>query len=190
MNAPRGIGMQIPLSAIGLGGMSPPVSDAPSAEPMQDIQAQLGDAMNPSQPRKAVYMSAANLKEHKVNLKKLPTGMAAVQNIDGQGGVLIATNEDAEEALARIESGEPREKVIGEMTLSGSGKPNTDNPVAVQQREGDAVTAETAVDGNDPAAIQQAMSAYQQPGRDVQAMPAADSIGRRLSMLGLLETGA
>lgn len=157
------------------GGQAPAkaqTTDAPSAEPLSHLRAQLRDTRNPTKARKATYLSAANVAAHGEAIKPQTGGLVAVEDADGKGGVLYAKPEDARAFVQRKQAGEDLNALIGEFTnadpLQQGGKPETDNPVAVQQRDAEGnVTAETLVDGNQPQAVAAAETAYSEPGSSV-----------------------
>lgn len=160
---------------------APPTRDAPSAEPEGDLRAQLGDLVDESNPRKAVFLSAANL-EANAELLASPElkGFAKIPDADGRGGVLVMKLRDAAQFREALRAGESRESIIGRLTRSGTAKPATDNPAVVQQKdEAGNVTAETVVDANDPASVEQAAAEYQQEGRTVEVNDPRDVLARR-----------
>lgn len=160
----------------------PPTLDSPSAEPAADLDAQLQDLVNAEHPRKGVYLSPANVQQY--GFTTPPPGLAAIRNADGQGGILLAKPHDANAFQERLRKGEPRDKLIGEFTLAGEGKPVTDNPVVVQQKTADgAVTRETVVDGNDPDTVVDVRDQLSQPGRVVEVTTPQDALARRAAML-------
>lgn len=160
---------------------APPTRDTPSAEPELDLMAQVRDLADETNPRKAVFLSAANLEANPALLKgEELKGFAKIPNADGRGGTLVMKLRDAQEFREAVAAGEPRDAVIGRLTRSGDGKPETDNPVVVQQKDAQgAVTAESVVDGNDEAAIQAAAAEYEQDGRDVEVTSPQEVLARR-----------
>lgn len=164
----------------GVAAASPAVTDAPSAEPAADIDAQMRDAANNSNPRKAVYLSAANIEQH--SDRDTPPGLVKIKDADGKGGVLYIRADARAEFTQRLRAGEPRESIIGSMTLSGSGKqPGADT--VVQQKDGaGAVTRETLV----PAAqAPLATVEMQAPGRTVEAVSPDAALQRREQMIAM-----
>lgn len=163
--------------------IAPQTQEAPAAEPLIDLLAQARDVMDESNPRKGVLLSADNLAAHPDLLNqpeykrfsKLP-----LQNDDGTEDLLVGTLREIQKAKAALDAGVPREEVVGRLTRSGAGKPATDNPAVVQQKNADgAVTAETVVDANDPASVQAAKDGYAQEGRTVEVNDSRDTIARR-----------
>jgi hypothetical protein len=160
---------------------APPTRDTPTAEPLIDLMAQVRDLGDESHPRKGMLLSAANLEAHP-DLLNQPEfrRFSKVKNADGNGGVLVTTLREAQKFDAAIAAGVPREDAIGRLTRSGTGKPQTDNPKVVQQKNEDgAVTAETVVDANDPAAVQSAIDEYSQEGRTTEVNDPRDVLARR-----------
>lgn len=155
-----------------------PVADNPSAEPALDINAQMRDLADTNNPRRAVYLSADNLKQHPQAIHQ--TGMDYIPNVDGKGGALVLRRKDKIEFVNRVGKGEAIESVIGSMTLSGEGKkPNADT--VVQQKDADgAVTAESLVPRNEAQAVAQK---FLQPGRTVEATTPEAALQRRLDEL-------
>lgn len=166
------------------GEVSAPVADAPTAEPQLDIQAQLRDLADEANPRKAVYFSAKNAEQNAGILRNL-RGFAKVPDADGKGGMLVLRQRDKIDFQKRLATGEPREKIIGEMTMSGSGKPTDAGAVVVQQKDADgAVTRESLVSpGTSEAAA--TVESMQAPGRTVDAVPPEAALRRREEMIAL-----
>jgi hypothetical protein len=157
----------------------------PTAEPAADLQAQIRDLRDDQNPRRGVYLSVDNL-EQNVDLLNNTPGLAKIRNVDGQGGVMVMKLRDVAEFKARSEKGESRDALIGEFTRAGEGKPETDNPVVVQQKdEAGAVTAESVVDGNDADAVLARTQEFEQEGRTVEAVAPEAAIQRREEAAGV-----
>ncbi len=112
--------------------------DEPSAEPLLDIQSQLEDLRDPDSERMGVYLSRANLEALRANgtLEQVRGQGVPLANFDGKGGVMIAKNRQAAEAmLAAIGKGTPMQEVLGIATGAGVGKPLGGANVVVQQRD-------------------------------------------------------
>lgn len=162
-------------------GVPGPVTDAPSAEPKLDLQAQLRDLQDPNNPRKGVLFSKANLMQN-AGLLQATGSLERIPNADGKNGVLVTDKEGRALFEQAIASGVPREQAIGTMTLSGQGKqPGADT--VVQQKDADgAVTRETVVPAAQAAAASESM---QSPGRTVESIPADAALKRREQMVAL-----
>lgn len=155
------------------------LAPTPTAEPEGDLVAQIRDLQDDQNPRRGVYFSPDNIAQNGTLLDGL-TNYAKVRNVDGQGGVLVMKARDIAEFRARSAKGEARDALIGEFTLAGNGKPETDNPAVVQQLDANgAVTAESVVDGNDIPAVMARTAEYEQEGRTAEAMAPERAIQRR-----------
>lgn len=117
--------------------------DTPTAEPLQDLEAQLGDLTSDSE-RRAVYYSP-DQKQY----PDAPKGAIVIEDFDNKGGVLVTKDlETADYALAQQSAGRDMQEIIGELTLAGSGKPNIpdDQALVVQKQTPDgAVQRESVV---------------------------------------------
>lgn len=101
----------------------PDSMDQPSAEPLADIEAQLADFENAG-GRSAVYLSP----EQRNAPRRIPKGAKVVPNWDGKGGRMIFKNAAAAKRGAELQRAVREGKLtwqeaIGQLTLSGSGKP-------------------------------------------------------------------
>jgi len=109
------------------GDIVPDEMDQPTAEPQEDIEAQLAD-MKGASGRSAVYISP----EQRV-IPQLPKGAVEIRNFDGKGGTLIAKNQAAADHARKIRAkGGSMQAIIGELTMAGAGKPNVRAGYAVQ----------------------------------------------------------
>lgn len=166
---------------------------APTAQPTVDITAELRDLADDTNPRKGVYLSRDNLERHGINPGALANvhGLSVLGNVDGQEGVLLAKPIDRAAFMKRRRAGEPIEQLLGEFTRAGLTKPQTNNPVVVQERtpEG-AVAAEGVVDGNDPVAVSAAIERFSTPGRTAEVVTPQDSIARREQLIAQEQTSA
>lgn len=161
------------------GEVSAPVADAPTAEPELDIQAQLRDLADEANPRKAVYFSAKNAEQNAGILRNL-RGFAKVPDADGKGGMLVLRQRDKIDFQKRLAAGDPREKIIGEMTLSGSGKQLGADTVVQQVTPEGAVARESLVPGKQAESVAQELQA---PGRDVRVTTPEAALQRREQMI-------
>jgi len=110
------------------GDIVPDEMDQPTAEPVEDIQAQLAD-MKGASGRSAVYVSPAQRNDN----YQIPKGAVEIRNFDGKGGTLIAKNQAAADHARKIRaSGGSMQAIIGELTMAGAGKPNVRAGYAVQ----------------------------------------------------------
>ena len=110
------------------GDIIPDEMDQPTAEPVEDIQAQLAD-MKGASGRSAVYVSPAQRNDNFT----LPKGAVLVPNFDGKGGTLIAKNQAAATHARNVRAkGGSMQAIIGELTMAGAGKPNVRAGYAVQ----------------------------------------------------------
>lgn len=105
----------------------PDSMDRPTAEPMGDIKAQIAD-MNEAGGRVAVYLSPEQGGARGVTRSDLPKGARIIPNWDGKGGALIVKNASAANRAMKLraqvrEGTKTLQEAIGELTLSGRGKP-------------------------------------------------------------------
>ena len=115
----------LPLKRRVRGGM-PQMPDAPTAEPVSDIEAQLMEMLEDN--RDAVYISP----EQQVDTAGIGVPL---ENFDGRGGKLIARDEEvAQQLIAMRNNGRPMQEIIGFATGAGTGKP-VDGDTAVQRRD-------------------------------------------------------
>ena len=124
------------------GDVVPDEYDQPTAEPVDDIEAQLAD-MKGASGRSAVYVSP----EQRNGNFQIPKGAVVIPNFDGKGGALIAKNQEAATHARKIRAnGGSMQAIIGELTMAGVGKPNVRAGYAVQLLgEGDTVARESLV---------------------------------------------
>jgi hypothetical protein len=101
--------------------------DAPSAEPIADLSAQISDMR--SGARQAVYLSSENVGNIGSNpefvsaISEALQGTNIVENIDGKVGVLATKDKaTADAARAAISVGVSPDAVIGLFTGAGAGK--------------------------------------------------------------------
>jgi len=134
---PLGIAGTAPLAERGPGQRAltevdepiPDGLDQPTAEPQEDLQAQIEDMRKPS-GRSAVYVSP---EQGPTDQLQLPKGAVIIPNFDGKGGRLIAKNQQAAQyARERRAEGGSMQAIIGELTMAGTGKPNVRAGYAVQ----------------------------------------------------------
>lgn len=110
------------------GDIVPDEMDQPTAEPVEDIEAQLAD-MKGASGRSAVYVSPAQRNDN----FQIPKGAVIIPNFDGKGGTLIAKNQEAATHARKIRAnGGSMQAIIGELTMAGAGKPNVQAGYAVQ----------------------------------------------------------
>lgn len=166
------------------GALAPRAPDAPSAEPVSDLTAQI-EAMRAGE-RKGVYLSPDNL----ANIQSNPDfvarisealnqskGAEIVENVDGKGGILVAGSpEIAKRVKTSIKSGADTQAVLGDVTGAGTGKP-VDTAAVVQQKTPDgAVVRESAVSAADVAKTEQDFAA---PNKTVKTVTPEQAIARR-----------
>jgi hypothetical protein len=109
------------------GDVIPDEYDQPTAEPQDDLEAQLAD-MKTASGRSAVYVSP----EQRV-IPQIPKGAVEIRNFDGKGGTLIAKNQAAANHARKLRAeGGSMQAIIGELTMAGAGKPNVRAGYAVQ----------------------------------------------------------
>lgn len=151
-------------------------ADTPTAEPVLDLEAQLEDLTSDSE-RRAVYYSP----EQK-QYPDPPKGAIVIEDFDDKGGVLVAKDlETADYALSQQSSGRNLQEIIGELTLSGSGKPNIpdDQALVVQkQTPNGAVQRESVVATPEEAA---ALQIEWGEGTVITGVP--EAVRRRASMI-------
>jgi len=112
-------------------GALPDALDTPSAEPVMDIEAQLQDLASNSE-RQAVYLSPEQVEVP----EKKPPGSVVIEDFDGKGGTLIARDQKvADRALKEQTSGRTNQEIIGALTLSGKGKPASEEGALVVQKK-------------------------------------------------------
>ncbi len=161
-----------------------PTADAPSAEPIADLTAQIADLASGS--RQGVYLSPENIANVSANetfSSSVQTaigsvkGAEIVENVDGKGGVLAVKDKATADAVRfALENGADVQKVIGKLTGAGTGKvPGADTVVQQRTPEG-AVTRETLVPAAKAPAAAEELAA---PGRTVETLPAEAAIARR-----------
>lgn len=162
-------------------GQSPAEPDAPSAEPLADLQAQLEDLADPDNERQAVLLSAANIEQLRADgtFEQVRGVGTPIANFDGQGGTLIAKNNAvARELLEQRDQGAGNiQEILGVATGSGTGKP-IGGEIVVQQRDaGGNVTRETLV--GTPEEAQAKRAQFDEPGRQGVVLSAVEAIRRR-----------
>lgn len=159
---------------------APAEADAPSAEPLGDLQAQLQDLADPDNSRQAVLLSAANIEQLRADgtFEQVRGVGTPIANFDGEGGTLIAKNNKVAKVLlgARAQ-GANMQEIIGRATGSGTGKP-TGSEIVVQQRDEQGnVTRESLVPS--PEEAEQVRAAFEEPGRTGVILNAVEAIRRR-----------
>ncbi len=158
----------------------PPEADAPSAEPLADLQAQLTDLADPQNERRGVFLSAANIEQLRNDgtFEQVRGVGVPIANFDGQGGTLVAKdNRTARQLLEQRKQGLPVQQIIGQATLSGTGKP-ADGRIVVQQRDAAGnVTRETLV--STPQEAETTRASFETEGRTGVILSAVEAIRRR-----------
>lgn len=148
--------------------------DAPTAEPVADIEAQLADLADPENPRQGVYVprgGAGRLAPGTV------AGLTEVPNIDGKDGSLFVTQPElADLAVRARDAGVPLQQIIGALTGAGEGKPVDGTKVVQQKTEDGAVTRERVVTEAEVAPTEQEFAA---PGRTVETVEPQEVLQRR-----------
>ncbi len=103
-----------------------------TVEPRADVEAQIEDMLRPGSKRKAVFLSPANAERY----KDLTTSSRyeVIPDFDWLGGYLLCRDWDVvKEAMQRARTNEPIRKIIGELILAGSGKPEFSEGALVAQ---------------------------------------------------------
>lgn len=112
------------------GAIIPDALDRPTAEPQEDLQAQIND-MKSTSDRLAVYIPPTQTRTERLTF---PKGAVVIPNFDGKGGQLIAKNgKAAAQARKRRAEGGSMQTIIGELTLAGVGKPAVRSGYVVQR---------------------------------------------------------
>jgi hypothetical protein len=148
------------------------VPDAPSAEPLKDIVAQIADMKDPANPRQGVFLSHENVKNLnglKLLGKAKELGVPAV-NFDFAGGLMLFPDEAAKTAALEARKGKKKaelQALIGQLTGAGTNKPVGPGLVVQQVTPEGAVTRESLVA---PADVQATATALAQEGRTVQVV--------------------
>lgn len=157
-----------------------PEPDAPSAEPLADLQAQLQDLADPDNPRTGVLLSAANIEQLRADgtFERVRGVGVPLANFDGEGGTLVVKNNKVgRELLAARGRGENVQQLMGTATLSGNGKP-ADGNIVVQQRDTEGnVTRESLV--STPEEAEQTRASFDGPERSGVILSAVEAIRRR-----------
>lgn len=157
--------------------------EAPTTEPLSDIQAQIQDLSDPNSVRQAVWLPPSTVTHLRSlgALDRLIAPFAGVKNLDGQGGMLVAHNQQtAKQAIKDVDNGQNLQAVIGGLTGAGTGK-TADMSAVVQQRDAAGnVTRERGVRAADVAATQAEFAA---PGRTAHVLPVEEALRRRAGMV-------
>jgi hypothetical protein len=167
--------------------------DTPSAEPFNDIQAQLRDLRDPNHERGGVYLSADNMESlrqrgllERVRDEAGPNAEPMV-NFDEKGGALIAKSPEhaAQYAQMRDQKAASLEEILGHATGAGKGKPQEGHFVVQQHDDQGNVTRETGVATE--AEAQQLAHQYTDVarGRTAVVTSAPAAILRRAQLIGL-----
>lgn len=153
------------------GGTLPDELDQPSSEPPQDIQAQINDLVSGG-PRTGVYIPPGQ----DPRTYEVPEGLVEMENVDQQGGRLIVANEEvALDARARIAQGESRQTVIGSIVGAGIGKPTGPDTRVVQLLdESGGIARESMVDN-----LEQAQRLADEWGPNTAILTPREAIERR-----------
>jgi len=152
----------------------------PATEPARDVYAQLADMQDGSRPRKGVYIAPGTV-EHMRDRGLLDGALEygeVVENVDGNGGIAIVEDkETADKLTADIAGGRSFEEAIGELTNSGTGKPEGATDVVRQiDTETGAVTQERVVAPQDiPATVEE----LKEDGREVDVVGSDEAIAAR-----------
>jgi hypothetical protein len=166
-----------------------PVADTPTAEPFEDLLAQAKDLADPANPRKALWIPAANLPEdgteegglsdeqaHEIR-RALGKGWVAEYDFDRQGGQLIAESQEVLDLAKQArDSGVPMQEILGALTGAGTGKLPDANKVVQQVTPEGAVTRESIVP---EAQVPETVSAMEMPGREVRVVEPQQALLRR-----------
>ncbi len=162
----------------------PQMPDAPSAEPLGDLLAQLEDLRDPDSDRLGVYLSSANIEQLRRDgtFEQVRGAGVPLANFDGRGGTLIAKDRGtAQELIALRDEGADMQAVLGLATGAGVGKP-ADGKIAVQQRDEQGnVVRETLVAS--PEEADALAQAYETGGRESVILSAPMAIRRREQLL-------
>ncbi len=163
---------------------APRQADAPSAEPVSDIEAQILSMR--AGERDGVYLSAANVE----NLQSQPEfvnriaealnsaeGAQIVQNVDGKGGIMVAANADVARNIEEaVKAGVDVQTVLGEATGAGTGKPADATAVVQQKTPEGAVTRESLVT---PDQVAETEKEFAGPAKTVETVTPEQAIARR-----------
>lgn len=152
----------------------------PATEPARDVFAQLADMQDGSRPRRGVYIAPGTV-EHMRDRGMLDAALEygeVVENVDGNGGIAIAQDEATAQRLNEdLAAGRPFQEVIGELTNSGTGKPEGATDVVRQiDPETGAVTQERVVAPQDiPATVEE----LREDGREVDVVGSDEALTAR-----------
>lgn len=168
-------------------GERSPVPDAPTAEPVADLRAQAGDLANPAHPRRGLWLSADNvaaLSRDRPALAEVARSGVPIENFDGKGGVLIASDQGAAQwAVARRDAGVDPQVILGALTGAGEGKAPDATRVVQEVTPQGAVTRESAVAPQGVASTAERFSAEARAsgtqGRGVRVVSPDQAIARR-----------
>jgi hypothetical protein len=153
-----------------------PTDDRPSAEPLDDIDAQLQDLEADSE-RRAVYLSP----EQRERPQSTPEDAITIEDFDGKGGTLIAKDlETADYALDEQTKGRDMQALIGELTLAGSGKPADEKGALVVQKK----TSEGAVQRESAVATpEEALALAEEWGEGTEITDVPSAVMRRKKLI-------
>ena len=120
-----------------------PIVDAPTAEPIADLVAQVKDMWRGKGQRRGVYLSADNVAaaKQKGAYDSLVKSGVVVENFDKKGGVIVTkSKKTAKEAEAARDGGGDMQTILGILTGSGTWKaPNADTVVEQKTPAGEVV---------------------------------------------------
>lgn len=151
--------------------------DNPTAEPIEDIDAQLQDLAADSE-RNAVYLSPDQIEVPAKN----PPGSVVIEDFDGKGGTLIARNQEvADKALADQTAGISLQEIIGGLTLAGTGKPTNPDAIVVQKKTPDGAVQRESVQ----ATVAEAEHVGRQWGEGVSFTDMPSAVQRRRDLIEL-----
>ncbi|MCC6306639.1 MAG: DUF882 domain-containing protein, partial [Rhodobacteraceae bacterium] len=170
---------------------APLAPDQPSAEPAADIIAQMKDLGDPENQRQAVWVPAATLDhlDRTGGADFLSVTGVPVPDFDGQGGILIARDQEtADTATALRDQGVDAQQIIGVLTGSGTGKPLDGAFVVRQYDENGAITRERLV--STPEEVTAAEAEFAAPGRTVTVWDVPGALEDRAQRVLEEEAGA
>lgn len=165
------------------------VPDHPTAEPVQDLKAQIADMKDPATARKAVYLASDNVKELGTDgVAELATGAKQIRNFDGKGGILIVPDVETARTARDLKKSEPdMQKVLGQLTGAGDGKAAGDTVVVQGQTPEGAVATEGAVR---PDEVPNKVAEVQAEGKTPVVTTAEDALKRRAATVRFYHGGA
>lgn len=156
------------------------IPDTPSAEPLGDLLAQVGEMERPEADREAVYLAPDNVETLRQNgqLDQLLERGVVLDNFDEKGGVLLARDRQVAESLLQLkQQGGDMQEILGLATGAGAGKPAAGVVVQRRDESGNVVQESAVPEAEADALVQDWESRY--PGFDIQVLSAPAALRRR-----------